>query len=146
MQGLEPLVVEEYIFTQLNVPALTSLVPDAPGQTLVEIYSDTVPPDVRFPYVIFQMQSNSDTMTTDGTRVLWVATYIVKAVGRTKSYIGLGPIASQIDILLHKQSGVVSDGTVLHSRRLQVVRYPEVTDGVNYRHLGGSYRFWTEAT
>ncbi len=146
MQGLEPLVVDEYITAQLNVPGLTSQIPDAPGQTLVEIYSDTVPPDVEFPYTIFQMQGNSDTMTTDSTRVLWIARYVVKAVGRTESYVSLAPIASMIDQQLHKKSGVVADGQVLHSRRIQVVRYPEITDGVNYRHLGGVYQFYTEAT
>jgi hypothetical protein len=147
--GLELLVVDEFIYTRLTQDVgpggLMTLVGNREGVD-PEVYSDTIPGDVLYPYVIFTLQSTADTMTTEGTRVLTQATYMVKGVHRTESYAELGPVASRIDALLHKASGVVLDGRVLHSRRLQAVRYPEVTEAVSYRHLGGSYRFWTEAT
>lgn len=149
MQGIEPEIVDEYIYTKLIED--TDLMSALGGQAgvvngLDQVYSDTVPPDVVYPYLIYQMQSNSDSMTTDSTRVLWIATYLVKGVDRAESYTGLKTIASRIDVRLHKASGVVADGMVLHSARVGVIRYPEITDAVNYRHRGGSYRFWTQAT
>jgi len=45
-----------------------------------------------------------------------------------------------VDAVLHGASGTATDGTVIACVRERAFEMVEMTDGVQYRHLGGIYR------
>jgi multidrug efflux pump subunit AcrA (membrane-fusion protein) len=49
-------------------------------------------------------------------------------------------IAKRIDAVLHAASGSNVDGVIIACTRLRPFQLTELTDGVQYRHLGGFYR------
>jgi hypothetical protein len=144
--GLELLVDDEAIQATLAADATLQNLMSAAGSSIDEIYGDTVPDEVNYPFVRFEHQTNGDTLTHDAVIVINRAQYIVKVTDRAMSYSTIKPIYSRIHALLHKREFVsVADGQVLVCYRLQAVHYPEVTETTHYRHLGGVYRFLTQA-
>lgn len=144
-QGLELDVVDEFIFKVLSEDAGAGSIGEllvAAGSDADAIYSDSVPSPVKYPYIIYQHSANTDTVTTDSVIVLVQAVYMVKVVHRTRTYDSIKPIYARMHALLHKASGTVVDGQVLHCRRERGIRYPEKSELVDYRHRGGTYRFW----
>jgi len=108
------------------------------------VYAEDAPPGAVFPYVILKLQAaQQDSYAMGNIRVLSTADYIVEAVGQGQSpdFIALEPIVSQIDALLHGNSGSNAAGVVAQCVRLRPWRYREIDDeGRHYAHLGGVYR------
>lgn len=100
----------------------------------------------EYPLVVWQLQDARDVVTGIGEhRFLVVATYLVKAVAAVDSYADLGLVAAAVDQALTTPhgvgiAGVVPGGKVLSSRRTTPVRYVEVVEGRQVRHMGGLYR------
>ena len=156
--GLEAWAVDEFIYSALkNDATLGNLMMNAyqshniePGlipTNLPEIYADTVPPDVTYPYVAFQMQTAvGDVQIVNNAIVMSVVDYLVRVIDRAQSYSAIAPIYSRIHTLLHKATGTVADGVVFNMYRIRPYRMPEVDDEVSYRHMGGIYRVLAQAT
>lgn len=145
--GLDLIVVDEWIYGMLandntlngTGGLLDSFVPSSKG----EIYGDTIPEDVKFPYIIFHLQAPGiDGMTVEGDLVINRSQWTIKVVDRSESYQPIKAVYSRIHQLLHKASGTVVDGQVLHSRRIQAIHYPELRESMSYRHLGGIYQIY----
>lgn len=148
-QGLEAFAIDTYIYATLAADAtLVGMLGSDPlgGGTDPEINVDTIPTTEVYPYVYAQLQSAADTLTVDGTIVLVRADYIIRAVDRAESYQAIAPIAARIFELLHQSSGATPDGQILKCIRQRPIHYPEITEAVSYRHMGGLYRFWVEGT
>jgi len=152
-QGLESWAADEFIYAKLkNDSTLLTLIQAVYtkyGQTVPtdpEIYADTVPPTVTFPYVSFQLRTPwPDTTVANGVRIFARMDYLVKVVDRAQSYADMVPIYNQIDKLLHLATGTVADGVVLFTQRMQIFRFPEIDDAIQYRHLGGIYRLTVQS-
>lgn len=142
--GLDLVVVDEWVYKTLsNDGTLTALLAGFSPSSVGEIYGDTVPTDVKFPYIIFHLQSPGvDGMTVEGDLVINRSMWTVKVVDRSESYQTIMAVYSRVHQLLHKASGIVADGQVLHSRRVQAIHYPELREAFNYRHLGGIYQIY----
>lgn len=156
--GLETYAAEEFIYSTLsNDATLTGMLMAAyqshniepglvPSANLPEIYSDTVPADVTFPYIAFQMHNPAgDVEVTNNVIVYSVMDYLVRLVDRSQSYSVIAPIYSRVHTLLHKATGTVADGVVFNMYRIRPYRMPELDDLVSYRHLGGIYRMLVQA-
>lgn len=152
-QGLESYTVDEFIFGRLTGDAtllgLLNAAYAASGQLPVsatEVYSETIPVDITYPYIIFQMRpSMDDTTVVNGIRIFSRIDYLVKVVDRNQSYGLIAPIYSRVDQLLHMTSGTVADGQVYYSQRMRPFRMPEIDDAIQYRHMGGIYRFTVQS-
>jgi hypothetical protein len=98
------------------------------------------------PYVTFILQSSRDVMAVGGIRISTDNLYEVKAVAETSSWGDLVNIARRIDYLINRPNAVMeSGGGSLTCVREQIIQYPEVESGVQYRHLGGIYRIRASA-
>lgn len=99
------------------------------------------------PYVTYLMQSTSDTITgAGGDRIGVESLYVVKAVAASGSWNDVSTIAARLDVLLHLPNTVVTlAGGSLSSIRERIIQYPEVDEGVQYRHLGAQYRIRASA-
>lgn len=134
--GIETVeVVEPWLFARLwGDEALRAMV----GENVVGTLSAG---DLEPPYVVFSHVSGRDVLATGGIRVQVDCLYTVKAVGRGASWDVVTPIARRLDALLHEDgSTVTTPAGDLTCVREGVVQYPEVREGAQFRHLGGTYR------
>lgn len=122
--------------------ALNALVGDRISGTLSNELPDT-------PYVTFLCQSTLDVIGTGGIRISTDNLYEVKAVAQTASWDDVRPIARRIFALLDRpgQTMAVEDtgngSGSLTCIRDHIIQYPEVDDGLQYRHLGAMFRIRT---
>lgn len=111
------------------------------------VYADVAPQGAAFPYLVFSYQGGSDKRGVGTARYFVEALYLVKAVRQGESYQPLQTVMDRVDALLQGSSGgTATGGTVYASVREQSVRFPEVTEGRQYRHLGGVYRITVQST
>ena len=106
------------------------------------IYEDVAPADASYPFIVWQCQSPPRDVRGVGTfRVMVDTLYVVKAVTQASSYAPLAPIAKVIDSAMTNAEGsVVSDGLVFTSVRDDQFSMREISEGTQFRHLGGEYR------
>ena len=134
-------LVEPWIYHRLST--------DTALLTLVNIgsISGTLSVEVLpTPYVTFLCQSPRDVVGNAGQRISTDNLYMIKAVAQTGTWDDILPIADRIDALFHLSGQVISvSGGSLSSVRQSVVQYPEVDDGLQYRHLGGIFRIRASA-
>lgn len=102
--------------------------------------------ELPLPYAHFSMESSRDIQNHQGGIIAVESIYLVKAVGAGASWDQVRPITARIKTLLHRPNEVIQPGgslaglASLTSIRERVIQYAEVTEGVQYRHLGGQYR------
>lgn len=114
----------------------------------VQVAEGLAPDQWKYPFVVFQNQSNIDTNGIGpSARVLVTTTYLVRAIVRSDTYgnTALKSLAAAIDIAIDGASGVTVDGHVLGCRRNSEYRLTEPVDGRPIRHLGGIYTIWASA-
>lgn len=93
------------------------------------------------PYVTFLMQSSRDVQGNAGQIISTDNLYLVKAVAATASWDDIQPIAVILTRLFHWPNRVIDvPGGSMTSTRENIIQYPEITEGVQYRHLGAVYR------
>lgn len=98
------------------------------------------------PYVTFLCQSTLDVNGVGGARISTDNLYAVKAVAQASSWDDVVPIANRISALLHRPNQVVTTAAgSLTSVRQNLIQYPEVDEGVQYRHLGAVFRIRASA-
>lgn len=107
------------------------------------IYYQVAPAKAAFPFVIFQKQSGNPTEAFGLPSAFENDVWLVKGVDKDSSADDAEAIASRIQALLNDASLSISGSTLLYLRRQSDVEYPEVTDGVTYRHAGALYRLVT---
>jgi len=110
-------------------------------------FSATLSPDpLPDPYLTFLMQSTRDVVGMSGDTISTDNLYIVKAVARSSSWDEVEAIFSRAHALIHRPNAVMQSGSgSLTCVREQIVQYPEIDAGVQYRHLGGIYRIRASA-
>lgn len=91
------------------------------------------------PFITWDMNSSIDKTSADGTTIWNESLFEVKVVGQGGSFSPIAPIASRINDLLQGVNATTAKG-VIACRRDRVIRYVEVDDNVQYRHLGAIWR------
>lgn len=141
---------------RLEVGATVDQVAAAAGE---RVFGEYATPDALEPFVVFATVGGPTGAGADlgartdssviGARVLTTVPYVVKAVGPGGSYRPLEPIADRIDALLQdagdflEVAALAAGGAgviIAGSERVAPVKYPEVADSRQFRHLGGLYR------
>jgi hypothetical protein len=128
-------VIEPWLYDLLSTDSeIIALVGDAVSGTLSGELLTT-------PYVTFLMQDHTDIQGVGGEEIMGDCLYMVKAVDRAGGWDTVGPIARRIHALLHRPHTNISlSNGSLTTIRERIIQYPEVQEGVQYRHLGGIYR------
>jgi hypothetical protein len=128
-------VIEPWLYQVLSTDAeLISLVGDRVSGTLSGELLGT-------PYVTFLLQDHGDVQGVGGEEIMGDCLYMVKAVDRAGGWDTVNPIVRRIHALLHRPHTNVSlSNGSLTTIRERIIQYPEVQEGVQYRHLGGIYR------
>lgn len=137
-------LIEPWIYSVLAGDAtLLGLVNDGAAS----ISGTASPTPLPTPFVSFSFDSGLDVLTGAGAdRIALNALYLVKAVAATGSWDDVAPVAARVDALLHRPYQVMTvAGGSLSCSREKIVQYPEVNEGVQYRHLGGLYRIRASA-
>jgi hypothetical protein len=97
--------------------------------------------DLAPPYVTFMNQSSRDVTGNAGLIISTNNLYMIKAVARTGSWDDVKPIAARIFALFHRPNTEIDvPGGSLTSHRENIINYAEITEGVQYRHLGAVFR------
>jgi len=113
------------------------------GLVSTRVYDSLAPQDTDEPYIIIQQQAYSE----DGTSIAGDIgagrmMLTVKAVTQSAGFASAEAIYKAAHAAIQGQTGNVS-GAIIHSCiRDSVIRYPEISRGVRYNHLGGVYRMF----
>lgn len=133
---METSAAERFIHTTLSADTqLTAVVS-------TRIYNTRRPPNTALPAVVFQLQAGTnDFVALGGVRVWSSLLYLVRGIAEQTSFEGnLVTIANEIDGALHAASGSNVSGVVYTCVRERPFQLVEVTEGREFRHLGGLYR------
>jgi hypothetical protein len=131
---MELIDVENLIHDRLTADgALAAIVGD-------RVYSMDAPKGAAMPYVVYKLSSAPVTNGVGGVVILARPSYLIVVSGQTRSLSSLEAAAERVLALLQGNFGAI--GGVLREQ----VAYPELFDGISYRHLGGLFDFYASPT
>lgn len=134
-EAMETTTIRKWLETVLKADATLT------GLVSTRIYAAPAPKDATFPMVVYQLQASEPDLTVvNGVRIWAGGVWLVRGVAKTESFATLTAIADRIDVLIHRQSGAVTGGTVVSCVREEAFEMVETVDSLQYRHLGGMYR------
>lgn len=129
--------VASAVQTEEMAAALAIPLADIPDR----LWDSTPPVDAPLPYLEMVVTEPRDVGAVGLAEVMAVSEVTVKVVGRVEAYEPIRPVAVAIHHALQGKTNVPlgGGGLMLSSERRRVVAYPEQTEGIEYRHLGGTY-------
>lgn len=119
---------------------LNNLLAVPPAGYSKSIYHQQAPDGAAFPFVLINKQSGVPTEAFSAPSALENDMWLVKAIDRSTSADTAESIAARLQVLLNDAALSISGSTLLYLRRQSDVEYPEVTDGIQYKHVGALYR------
>jgi hypothetical protein len=105
---------------------------------------DSVSPNVIYPYIIYNWQGGTDVTEISAIRIMMNGLFQVKVVDKNTSFNTISPVATRIDQLLHRASTTTVNGIILCSKREFPLSLVEINNDIQYRHLGGIYRIYSQ--
>ena len=136
--GAETSVIEEFI---ADVCASSAAIT---GEVGTRIYSELAPASAVYPFIVYQIQSSTDTYVVGPNRLLVDAEILVRGISAVSSYAPLKPLAVAIDSAFDGATGTVDGAEVSVIRRLRPFSMLEEYEHGQIRHLGGLYRVWAQ--
>lgn len=119
---------------------LNNLLAVPPAGYSKSLYHQQAPDNAAFPFVVVSKQSGRPTEAFSAPSAFENDVWLIKAIDRSPSADTAEAVAARIQALLNDATLSISGGTLLYLRRQSDVEYPEVTDGVQYKHAGALYR------
>lgn len=117
------------------------------GAVVDRIYADLAPQNVKYPFIVMQQQTTTDTVGVGpDARIMVNADWIVRGVSEINTYSGLKGLARAIDAALEGLTFAAVDGYVFACVRQTEYRMTEQHEGRTIRHLGGIYRLQAQTT
>lgn len=144
LPGLEGITVARWVYTTLSTdPTLQGLLggADATNRIKEGTYSGTAPV-----WVVYTILPPVDVKGVGMTQLASAVQVQVKVVGTGSSYTPLIPVYQRVHALLESRTNQepAQGGIILNAQRVSGVQYPERTNGIEYRHLGGLYETLTQ--
>jgi hypothetical protein len=139
--------LQEFVVARI---AASQDVADALGVDLADvsarIWDSTPPPDADLPYIDVTVGTPDDVNTVPMVEVMVRGEVTVKVVGQAEAYEPVSAVYKPVHAALQGRVSVPlnGDGVVLSSRRLRSIAYPEQVNGIEYRHLGGTYEVFVQ--
>lgn len=93
-------------------------------------------------YVVFQFQGGTRLKVIGNVDVWSDLVYLVKVVDKSTSYSTSTALRAAITTTLDGAGGTTPDGTVFACIRENPIRYTEVSNGVQYKHAGDTWRLF----
>lgn len=117
-----------------------------PGDVAARVWDSPPPLDADLPYIILTVTEPVDVGGVPMVEVMARSEATAMVVGQAEAYDPIQPVAVAMH---HALQGVTSvplngGGTMLSARRLRSIAYPEQVNGVEYRHLGGTYEVFVQ--
>ena len=134
--------IQEWVVQALQTQELADALDlAAPPDVVPRLWDSPPPPDADLPYVDIVVAEPRDIGGVGLAEVMAVSLVSVKIVGRVEAYEPIRPAAVALHHALHGRTNVPLNGggTMLSSRRVRTIAYPEQSQGIEYRHLGGTY-------
>lgn len=122
---------------------LNGLLGTPPSGYSKSIFHQQAPAGAAYPLIVFQKQAGNPTEAFGVPSAFEREIWLVKAIDESASADNAEAAAARITVLLNDASLSISGSTLLYIRRESDVEYPEVTDGVQYRHVGSLFRVVT---
>lgn len=140
--GLEAFTVQEWIVATLTNDTTLATLAGSP-----EILEDRVwdgeyrgAEDLAPWWISFTVQDPIDVKTVGMIQVMSTVRFTAKVVARGRSYAPALPVYQRVHELLEARLNVpTSDGYLLTSSRVSGFQFPEEDQGMQYRHLGGTF-------
>jgi hypothetical protein len=137
------LSAERFLYTKLSEDA--TLIAMIGGAGNPRIYGEVAPHEINtYPLVVHQYQGGRDVQGLGAVIVMVDELYVVKVITVGRAYADGEPVWKRIQAVLHGSSGVVTDGLVLACVRVSPIKYATLEEGVEYRHLGGIFRIYSQ--
>lgn len=134
--GLESVAAEEWLESTLAGDAtLTGLVEGG-------VWNTQAAQGTAYPLIVFQQMAGYDYAAVGANRIWTNLVYMVKVINETADFSTLSAAVARIDALLHRSSGIATDGTIWSCVREQTIRLPDAIAGRQYRQAGGLYRIY----
>lgn len=97
-------------------------------------------------WVVFTILPPQDVKGAGLTHLASTVQFQVKVVAKATSYTDLVPVYQRIHELLEGRTNQepTQGGLILNATRVSGIMYPERTQGIEYRHLGGLYETLTQ--
>jgi hypothetical protein len=124
----------EFLYTKLSGDSTLA------GYATGGVWPDMAPPGTATPFVVFQLQSETDTLTMNVFRLLSRVVFQVKAVGPVNQRATLRNAANRIDVLLGRTNGTTTNAIIEACYRDGVLNLAEIVDGALWSSIGGFYR------
>jgi hypothetical protein len=103
------------------------------------VWARVVPQGTVAPYVVFNQQASTDNYTLR-VRAWTEYVYQITAVCEGESGLPAQTINDRIDVVMTDGSLAVPGFTAMIVRRIQMIEYPEIVDGVTITRSGALYR------
>lgn len=108
------------------------------------IYHQQAPSNAPHPFIIFQKQAGNPTETFGDPSALDTDVWLVKAVDKNTTADPAEAIQARIITLLNDAPLSISGHDLKYLRRESDVEFPEVQDGVMFKHAGSLFRLITD--
>lgn len=142
MVGAESVMIDEWIKDTLSND------PTVSGIAVGGVHLDLAPPDVQYPFIVYQAIEPPRVIRGLGVEHWMVdGTWQVKGTARGVEYLPIAPLAHAIhDALVTGDTDAVSDGYIFTCTFERQVMHGEPKGQVQFRHLGGEYRIQAQAS
>lgn len=143
--GLEGITLATWLYQTLTAdPDLQDQAGGAPD--LAKRVVDGVYPGEAPWHISFTILEPVDVKVVGLIQVMAAVQAQVKVVGRTTSYGLIVPVYRRVHQILEGRTVPqdVAAGAVLQFGRVSGIQFPESTNGIEYRHLGGLYEALTQ--
>lgn len=109
---------------------------------------DLAPQPATYPLIQLAEAGSNDKQFVNASRIWVESDWLIKVIdGPNVGWERAGSIFDRLDSVLQgNDGGTVAYGRVYVSVRQATFQYPEVEDGVVYRHLGGRFRLMVQDT
>lgn len=142
--GLEGLTVAQWIYGTLTGSAQLQTLAGGLSALQKRVVEDEYTGTATW-WITFTILPPIDVKSADTLQIMSQVQFQVKVVGQTLSYTPLmNPYRAVHAALEGRTNQDTTLGRVLTSHRVSGVQYPERTNGIEYRHLGGLYETMTQ--
>lgn len=143
--GLEGIAVAQWAYKRLTEDPALQVLAGSAAALRARVLDQPPPQDLKPWWIEFNVLPPRDVRGADATKIMAAVDLQAKVVGPTMSYGALlEPYRRVHAVLEHRSEVVVAEGVVMTSIRVSGVQYPERTNGIEYRHLGGLYETRTQ--
>lgn len=128
---------------------LTGMLGDPPDPYAQSIYYQVAPQGAEFPYVIFSKSAGTPTYALGGDAFdseIWQVKVVARGKPGSDQVNEAETIATRLDTLLTDGTLSIAGRIQLYLRRESDLDYPEVLDGVVYRHAGADFRLVSQSS